>query len=391
MKGFLSGCSLRMRLSLILLSLLVWILAALACAMWLRPALGAGWPDAPAGQNPGTSGFLSVLAAILLAATVNIFLAYRWLYGMVVRPLRDTGGLLSRIAAGDLTTPIEVWTRDEIGNMFQGIKDMQTGLKSIVASTLDNTQQMQQAAQDIANGNQDLTQHTEQSSTALRHTASSIEQLLRTIGSNADNAKQAKLLAHQAAAVAGQGGHTAAEVTRTMTEITDSAAKMTDIIGIIDSIAFQTNILALNASVEAARAGEQGRGFAVVAAEVQGLAQRSANAAREIRALISLSSTRVESGMQQAHKAGDTMQSIVQVIAQVSTLIEEITAATEEQSADISQIHQAMAELETITEHNARLAQAATSNAHTQQRLAGAVNSSLAIFHLPETVPALST
>ncbi|MFT0531719.1 methyl-accepting chemotaxis protein [Castellaniella hirudinis] len=268
---------------------------------------------------------------------------------------------------------------------------MQNGLKTMIVSTLGNTRQMQMAAQDIADGNQALTHHTEQSSTALRQTAGGIEQLLGSIRRNADHARQANHLAQQATRVADQGGRTALETTQTMEAITDSAEKMTDIIGIIDSIAFQTNILALNASVEAARAGEQGRGFAVVAAEVQGLAQRSATAAGEIRELISASATRVDTGLHQARKAGDTMRDIVQAVTQVSVLMEEITTATEEQATEIGQINQAMTELETITQHNARLAQAATHSAHTQQQLAGDVNRSLSIFRLPETAPALPT
>lgn len=386
MNNFLSGCSLRTRLILIILSLSAWTLAAATCALWRHPALSR-YAALDASAYLQAPSILYLLTAILLAAVINACLAYCWLRSIIVRPLQDTGQLLGRIAAGDLATPIEVWTQDEIGSTFQGIKDMQTSLKSMIALTLDNTHQMQKAAQDIADGNQDLTHHTEASSSALRQTAGSIEQLLRTIGNNADSAKEANRLAQQAAAVASQGGRTTEEATRTMEEITDSASKMSDIIGLIDSIAFQTNILALNASVEAARAGEQGRGFAVVAAEVQGLAQRSATAAREIRELISLSFNRVETGMQQARQAGSTMRDIVQVIAQVSTLIEEIAAATEEQSADIGKIHQAMASLETITEYNARLAQSATSTAQTQQRLAGDVNSSLAMFRLPAAAP----
>lgn len=359
MKSFLSGFSLRTRLALIVLSMLCWTLLALA-----RP-----WPG-------------PILAGILAGAGLCAWLGYRLLLRMIMLPLQDIGAHLCRIADGDLSTSIEIWTRDEIGSAFQSIKDMQDSLKAMITATLTSNQQMQQAAQNIVAGNLDLTRQTEQSSSALKQTANSVEQLLRTIGANTDHAHQANQLARQAADVANQGGSAVDGVVLTMEGITDSSQKIADIVGIIDSIAFQTNILALNASVEAARAGEQGRGFAVVAAEVQGLSQRSATAAQEIRTLIDLSSGRVSAGMAQVRQAGATMREVVQVIVRASALVEEITAMTEEQATDIGRIHQAMTALETVTEHNAQLAQQATETANTQKGLAIDVNLSLSAFRL---------
>ncbi|CAM5189845.1 Methyl-accepting chemotaxis protein I OS=Castellaniella defragrans (strain DSM / CCUG 39792/ 65Phen) OX=1437824 GN=BN940_04826 PE=3 SV=1 [Castellaniella denitrificans] len=333
----------------------------------------------PADLRGGLIGL--ALAAILLA-----WLVYRILLRMVLNPLRDGGQLLHRIAAGDLTASIEVWTQDEIGQLFQGLKRTQDSLRTMIAMVLERTGRMVQGAREIAAGNQDLNTRTEQQAAALQQTAAGIEELASTTRQNADNARQANELAGQASGVATDGGRTVDELIRTMEGISDGSRRIGEIIGVIDGIAFQTNILALNAAVEAARAGEEGRGFAVVASEVRALAQRSAAAAREIKALIEQSALRVEDGSARMRQAGRTMREIVASVRKVSAIMGEITTATVEQSAGIEQIHQAMTQIDTATRHNTRLVQQAASATGLQERLADEVKDSLAVFRLDMAV-----
>ncbi|WP_269357354.1 methyl-accepting chemotaxis protein [Castellaniella denitrificans] len=372
MKHFLLTRSLRVRLALSTLALLLPTLLAVGGALWLAAPV----------PEPLRSGLIGLgLASILLA-----WLIYRALLRMVLNPLLDSGQLLRRIADGDLTASIEVWTRDEIGQLFQGLKDTQESLRTMIALVLERTGRMVQGARAIAAGNQDLNARTEQQAAALQQTAASIEELASTTRQNAGNARQANQLAGQASGVASDGGRTVDELIETMEGISDSSRRIGEIVGVIDGIAFQTNILALNAAVEAARAGEEGRGFAVVAAEVRALAQRSAAAAREIKDLIEQSTLRIEDGSARMRQAGRTMLEIVTSVRKVSGIMEEITAATVEQSAGIEQIHQAMAQIETATQHNTRLVRQSAGATGLQERLADEVKDSLAVFRLGMTV-----
>ncbi|CDM23435.1 methyl-accepting chemotaxis protein [Castellaniella defragrans] len=372
MKHFFLTRSLRVRLTLSTLTLLLPALLAVGGTLWLAPPMPA----------PLRGGLIGLgLAAILLAGMV-----YRILLRMILNPLLDGGQLLHRIAAGDLTSTIEVWTRDEIGQLFQSLKDTQDSLRTMIAMVLERTGHMIEGAREIAAGNQDLSARTEQQAAALQQTAASIEELACTTRQNADNARQANQLAEEASGVATDGGHTVDELVQTMDGISDSSRRIGEIVGVIDGIAFQTNILALNAAVEAARAGEEGRGFAVVAAEVRALAQRSAAAAREIKTLIEQSALRIDEGSARMQQAGQTMQEIVTAVRKVSGIMGEISAATVEQSAGIEQIHQAMSQIDAVTRHNARLVQQSARATGLQERMADEVKDSLAVFRLGEPV-----
>jgi methyl-accepting chemotaxis protein len=276
-----------------------------------------------------------------------------------------------RVRDGDLTVALNDPVRDEFSPLLMALQDMQTSLSSVVGGVRDSAQSVALSSAEIAQGNGDLSSRTEQQASALEQTAASMQELGDTVGQNADNARQANQLAMQASSVAEYGGQVVTQVVDTMQGINASSRKIADIIGVIDGIAFQTNILALNAAVEAARAGEQGRGFAVVASEVRSLAGRSADAAKEIKALIGASVQNVESGSQQVAQAGQSMQEIVSGVRRVSDLIGEITASSTEQRDGISQVNQAVTNLDQMTQQNAALVEqsaAAASAMHSQAR-----------------------
>jgi methyl-accepting chemotaxis protein-2 (aspartate sensor receptor) len=324
---------------------------------------------------------LAVGGAVALALTLMVL--GRLLFGRtVVRPLVDAGKHFERIAAGDLTSRIDARPNNEIGALFQSMRRMQDSLSKTVYNVRHGIDEINVGANEIASGNTDLSSRTEQQAASLEQTAASMEQLASTVKQNADNARQANKLSSTASDVARQGGAVVAQVVGTMNEISSSSRKIADIVGVIDSIAFQTNILALNAAVEAARAGEQGKGFAVVAAEVRSLAQRSAQAAKEIKALIEDSVSKVGVGSQQVERAGATMQDIVQSVQRVSDIMAEISLASEEQSSGIDQVNRAVAQMDQVTQQNAALveqaAAAALSLTEQAQRLAHAV----AVFKL---------
>ena len=289
---------------------------------------------------------------------------------------------LDAMAQGDLSIPIRINGKDEISVLLQTLSRMQAQLVSVVSSVRRGSESVALASAEIAQGNQDLSARTEGQASALEETAASMEQLNSTVRQNADNARQANQLAQSASCVATQGGEVVQDVVRTMKEINESSARIADIIGVIDSIAFQTNILALNAAVEAARAGEQGRGFAVVASEVRALAGRSAEAAREIKGLISTSVERVEAGSALVDRAGQTMAEVVQSIQRVTDIMGEISAASSEQSRGVDQVNEAVTQMDQTTQQNAALVEemaAAASSLNAQaQELVGTV----AVFQL---------
>jgi len=295
----------------------------------------------------------------------------------ITEPLQQAITIARRVANGDLGSRIDVSHGNELGDLLRSLKLMNESLVTIVGSVRDSSDSIAIGAGQIATGNADLSQRTEQQAGSLQQTASSMEELSTTVRANADAALAAEKLAKSASEVATRGGATVMTAVATMNEINTSSKKIADIIGVIDGIAFQTNILALNAAVEAARAGENGRGFAVVAGEVRSLAQRSAQAAREIKTLIAASVERVEVGSRQVGEAGRTMEDIVGQVKRVSDLIAEISSATSEQSGGLGQVGEAVSQLDRVTQQNAALVEesAAAAESLKQQaaRLVGAV------------------
>ena len=288
------------------------------------------------------------IVAVLLALGVAI-----WLARNITDPLRYAVKLAQRVAKGDLTARVEVRSKDETGQLVGALKDMNAALLDIVTRVRAGTDTIATASSEINAGNQDLSTRTEEQASSLEETASSMEELTSTVKQNADNARQANQLAATASETAMRGGEVVAQVVDTMAAIDASSKKIADIIGVIDGIAFQTNILALNAAVEAARAGEQGRGFAVVAGEVRALAQRSASAAKEIKVLIDDSTGRVTEGSTLAGRAGETMRDIVTSIERVSTIMSDIVASSREQASGIAQVNQAITQMDGVTQQNA--------------------------------------
>ena len=316
-------------------------------------------------NNYNLSKYISIGAMALgvaLAAFFGIFLIRA-----ITRPLETSIRIASNVAAGDLTQKIEVNATNEFGQLLQALKNMNTSLVDIVGEVRVGTESIASASGQIAAGNLDLSNRTEAQAGSLEETASAMEELTSTVKQNADNARQANQLAATASEVATKGGAVVSEVVMTMGAINESARKIADIIGVIDGIAFQTNILALNAAVEAARAGEQGRGFAVVATEVRSLAQRSAAAAKEIKLLIDDSVDKVEQGNKQAAQAGTTMNEVVSSVQRVTDIMSEISAASREQSQGIEEINQAITQMDEATQQNAALVEEAAAAAKSLQ------------------------
>ncbi len=320
-----------------------------------------------------TTLVLALAAAALLVGMVMATALTR----SITRPLREAVDMANQVAQGDLTRSNAVGRRDEIGELLKALDEMQRSLLRVIGQIRQASDGIGQAASEIAMGNQDLSARTEQSASSLEETASSMEQLTATVRQTADAARQANQLASSAAEVASRGGSVVGQVVHTMNDINQSSQRISDIISVIDGIAFQTNILALNAAVEAARAGEQGRGFAVVAGEVRTLAQRSAQAAKEIKDLISASVEKVQDGSRLVQDAGTTMNEIVSSVQRVTDIVGEISAAAAEQSDGIAQVNVAVTQLDQMTQQNAALveesAAAAQSMRDQAERLAQAI------------------
>ena len=320
-----------------------------------------------------------ILSAV--AALLTVFFAW-FITRSITVPLNLAVQVAQKVAAGDLTSHIEVMSKDETGIVTQALKDMNDSLKKIVGEVRSGTEAIGSGTKQIASGNADLSQRTEEQASSLEETASSMEELTSTVKQNAENAKQANQLALGASNVAVKGGQVVSEVVTTMSSINESSKKIVDIIGVIDGIAFQTNILALNAAVEAARAGEQGRGFAVVASEVRNLAQRSAAAAKEIKALIGDSVDKVGAGTKLVDEAGKTMEEIVNSVKRVTDIMSEITAASQEQSAGIEQVNQAITQMDEVTQQNAALVEEAAAAAESLEEQAQNLQAAVAIFNI---------
>ncbi|ADV01756.1 methyl-accepting chemotaxis protein [Alicycliphilus denitrificans] len=324
--------------------------------------------------------------AILLAATALALLmgagAAFVLSRSITVPLQQAVRRAGQIAEGDLTQPIEAQGRDEAAALLNALRHMQANLARVVSDVRANAESVATASAQIAQGNGDLSARTESQASALQETAASMEQLGATVRQNADNAAQANQLAMSASTVAAQGGEVVSEVVDTMRGINDASRKIADIIGVIDGIAFQTNILALNAAVEAARAGEQGRGFAVVAGEVRSLAQRSAEAAKEIKQLITASVERVEQGTQLVDKAGETMTEVVGAIRRVTDIVGEISAASSEQSSGVAQVGEAITQMDQATQRNAALVEESAAAASSLKAQAAQLVQAVAVFKL---------
>ena len=324
-----------------------------------------------------------LLGVLILALTASILIAL-FMSRVIVSSLKNAINIATRVASGDLNATIKVEGRDETGDLLQALKDMSENLKKVVGEVRSGTEAIRSGSKEIASGNADLSRRTEDQAASLEETASSMEELTSTVKQNAENAKQANQLAMGASTVAVKGGQVVSEVVTTMSSINESSKKIVDIIGVIDGIAFQTNILALNAAVEAARAGEQGRGFAVVASEVRNLAQRSAAAAKEIKALIGDSVDKVGAGTKLVDEAGKTMEEIVNSVKQVTAIMSEITAASQEQSAGIEQVNQAIMQMDEVTQQNAALVEEAAAAAEAMQEQAQHLTQTVGVFKLAQ-------
>ena len=314
---------------------------------------------------------LVVLVGLALAITVA---------NMMSKPLENAAAVLKAVAEGDLTQRVQTNRKDEIGDMQSALAQMVSSLADTVNMVRVGADSVATASSQIAQGNTDLSARTESQASSLQETAAAVEEMAGTVRTNADNARQANQLASAASEVASRGGEVVSQVVDTMNGIQSSSQKISDIIGVIDGIAFQTNILALNAAVEAARAGEQGRGFAVVAGEVRSLAQRSAQAAREIKTLISDSVEKVNAGSALVSTAGSTMQDVVTQVRKVTDLVGEIAHASTEQSQGIGQINQAVAQLDQSTQQNAALVEESMAAAESLRSQASKLADAVTVF-----------
>ena len=358
--------------------------AAMALLDKLVELNGAGAKQSKAASERSYSVALTTLFVTAALAIAVAVVAALWLIRSITGPLARAVHAADLVAAGDLTVQIQADSQDETGKLLQSLDKMQQALVRTVSTVRQNAESVASASAQIASGNHDLSARTESQASALEETAASMEELGSTVRQNADNARQANQLAVSASTVAVQGGEVVSQVVETMKGITTASNKIADIIGVIDGIAFQTNILALNAAVEAARAGEQGRGFAVVASEVRSLAGRSAEAAKEIKSLIGASVERVEQGNVQAERAGQTMTEVVNAIRRVTDIMGEIIAASSEQSAGVSQVGEAVTQMDQATQQNAALVEQMAAAAGSLSGQARELVEAVAVFKLAQ-------
>ena len=326
----------------------------------------------------------SVWTAVIMALVIGVLLAL-WIIHAITRPLRRAVSVTQAVAGGDLTVQVDAHGRSETAQLLHALRQMLDGLRQVVGQVRDGSGSVASASGQIAQANMDLSARTEEQASALEQTAASMEQLNSAVRQNADNADQANQLARSASEVAERGGTAVGEAVQTMQGISESSRKIAEIIQVIDAIAFQTNILALNAAVEAARAGEQGRGFAVVASEVRTLAGRSAEAAKEIKALITDSVQRVASGTAQVNAAGETMKEVVRAIHRVAALMGEISAASREQSQGVGQVGEAVTQMDQVTQQNASLVEEMAAAASSLESQAQALVKAVQAFRLDES------
>ncbi|MGK3126684.1 methyl-accepting chemotaxis protein [Candidatus Pantoea formicae] len=323
-----------------------------------------------------------LLGVVMVVVIAVIALCWVGLRKVLIKPLNDNIQHIQHIAQGDLTQNIAIEGRNEMSQLASSLHDMQQSLVRTVSNVRDGSDAIFTGASEISAGNNDLSARTEEQAASLEQTAASMEQLTATVKQNAENARQASQLALSASETAQKGGDVVQGVVRTMSDIAGSSKKIADIISVIDGIAFQTNILALNAAVEAARAGEQGRGFAVVAGEVRSLAQRSAQAAKEIKSLIEDSVSRVNSGSELVGTAGETMSEIVSAVTRVTDIMGEIASASDEQSRGIDQVGQAVTEMDRVTQQNASLVEESAAAAASLEEQASRLSQSVAVFRV---------
>jgi len=346
-----------------------------SCVMFAGISLAAWWSASGA-----AAGWISAVAALGALLSLLAGLALR---ARIVQPLRQATLAARALAGGDLTGQLDAARGDEAGQLLRALQQTNVNLQAIIGDVRSNVDTMNAATREIAAGNENLARRTESQAASLEQTASSMEQFSGTVNQNAESTRLASELASRAAQVATRGGDMVVQVGNTMADISQSAKRIADIIGLIDGIAFQTNILALNASVEAARAGEQGRGFAVVASEVRQLAQRSAAAAKEIKGLIEDSARQVALGNQLVLASGENMQAIITAVNGVADIMGEIDQASREQSLGIVQVNQAVSSMDEVTQHNASLVEGAASAANSLHVQASQLARAVAVFNLP--------
>lgn len=356
-----------------------------------RTAMENAKRDATAGYDHGRNILFGMAFMSITLASVLAFAITRSLTGQLGGEPAEAAAVAKSVAGGDLTVHIELRTADTT-SLMASLKEMRDSLLSVVSNVRENAESVTTASAEISNGNLDLSSRTEEQASSLEETASSMGELTSTVRQNADNAKQANQLMATTSGFATRGGQVVGQVVDTMSSIKESSRKIVDIIGVIDSIAFQTNILALNAAVEAARAGEQGRGFAVVASEVRNLAQRSAGAAKEIKSLIGDSVDKVDAGSRLVDEAGITMGQIVASVKQVADLMSEIAAASLEQSQGIVQVNQAITQMDEVTQQNAALVEEAAATAESLKDQASNLLQAISVFKLdPADTTSLAT